>query len=184
LLNWTSRFSRRHITITPTECIQCRLCENSCPYDAIDLPLTSKNPEDKRTMGRKLIFITILIPFLMFVGGWTGSRLHEPLAGVNAKVRLAKQILNPVTEKDQPETFEIQAFKSQGKQQNQAFAEASAVLTEFYWGGWILGGFIGLVFGGLIAGRMITKHRTDFIPNKGTCLSCVRCVDYCPVKLP
>ena len=25
---------------------------------------------------------------------------------------------------------------------------------------------------------------TDYSPNKGTCLSCVRCVDYCPVKLP
>jgi NosR/NirI family transcriptional regulator, nitrous oxide reductase regulator len=184
LLNWTSRFSRKHITITPSNCIQCRLCENSCPYDAIDMPVTSKNPEDRSTMARKLIFITILIPFLMFAGGWTVSRLHEPLAGVNAKVRLAQQILNPVKEKNQAETFEIQAFKSQGKQQNQAFSEASVVLHKFYVGGWILGGFIGLVFGGLIAGRMITKHRTDYIPNKGTCLSCTRCVDYCPVKLP
>ena len=184
LLNWTSRFSRKHITITPAECIQCRLCENSCPYDAIDIPVTVKNPEDKRTMGRKLIFITFLIPFLMLAGGWTGSKLHEPLAGVNAKVRLAKQILNPVTDKNQAETFEIQAFKSAGKQQSQVFAEASEVLHQFYIGGWILGGFVGLVFGGLIAGRMITKHRTDYIPNKGTCFSCARCVDYCPVKLP
>ena len=184
LLNWASRFSRKHITVTPAECIQCRLCENSCPYDAIDMPVTSKNPEDKRTMARKLIFITFLIPILMLAGGWVGSRLHEPLAGVNAKVRLAKQILNPVTDKNQPETFEIEAFKSQGKQQSQAFAEASVVLHKFYIGGWILGGFIGLVFGGLITGRLMTKHRTDYTPNKGTCLSCVRCVDYCPVKLP
>jgi NosR/NirI family transcriptional regulator, nitrous oxide reductase regulator len=184
LLNWTSRFSRKHITITPAECIQCRLCENSCPYDAIDMPVTTKNPEDKGTMARKLIFITFLIPVLLLAGGWVGSRLHEPLAGVNAKVRLAKQILNPVTDKNQPETFEIEAFKSSGKQQSQAFAEASVVLHKFYIGSWILGGFIGLVFGGLIAGRMMTKHRTDYTPNKGTCLSCVRCVDYCPVKLP
>lgn len=184
LLNWVSRFSRKHITITPSNCIQCRLCENSCPYDAIDMPVTVKNPEDKRTMGRKLIFITFLIPFLMLAGGWTGSRLHEPLASVNAKVKLAKQILNPVTDKNQAETFEIEAFKSAGKQQAQVFAEASEVLHEFYIGGWILGGFIGLVFGGLIVGRMITKHRNDYIPNKGTCFSCVRCVDYCPVKLP
>ena len=183
LLNWTSRFSQRHITITPAECIQCRLCENSCPYDAIDIPVTVKNPEDKRTMGRKLIFITFLIPFLILAGGWTGSRLHEPFASVNAKVRLAKQILNPVTDKNQAETFEIQAFKSAGKQQSQVFTEASAVLHNFYIGGWILGGFIGLVFGGLIAGRMITKHHADYTPNKGTCFSCVRCVDYCPVKL-
>ena len=183
LLNWVSRFSHRHLTITPSNCIQCRLCEKSCPYDAIDMPVTTKNPDDKRTMGRKLIFITFLIPILMLAGGWAGSRLHEPLAGVNAKVRLAKQILNPVTEKGQAETFEIQAFKSQGKQQKQVFAEASEVLQKFYIGSWILGGFIGLVFGVLIAGWLITKHRTDYTPNKGTCFSCVRCVDYCPVKV-
>jgi len=184
LLNWVSRFSYRHLTITPAECIQCRLCENSCPYDAIDMPVTDKNPEDKRTMARKLIVVTILIPLLMVTTGWVGSRLSEPLASVNAKVRLAKQILNPVTAKNQAETFEIQAFKSQGKQQTQAFEEASVVLNKFYTGGWILGGFIGLVFGGLIASRMITKHRTDYTPNKGTCFSCARCVDYCPVGLP
>jgi NosR/NirI family nitrous oxide reductase transcriptional regulator len=184
LLNWTSRFSQKHLTITPAECIQCRLCENSCPYDAIDIPVTSKNPEDKRTIGRRLIFVTLLIPVLMLAGGWTGSQLHESLAGVNAKVRLAQQIINPVLDKNQAETFEIQAFKSQGKQQVQAFAEAAVVLKKFYIGGWLLGGFIGLVFGGLIAGRLITKHRTDYTPNKGNCFSCARCVDYCPVKLP
>ncbi len=184
LLNWSSRFSRRHLTITPSDCIQCRLCENSCPYDAIDIPVTVKNPEDKRTMARKLIFIIILIPVLIFAGGWTGSRLHESLAGVNAKVQLAKQIVSPPKDSNQPEAFEIQAFKSSGKQQSLAFAEASAMLEKFYLGGWLLGGFMGLVFGGLIAGRMITKHHTDYIPNKGTCFSCARCIDYCPVKMP
>jgi len=184
LLNWSSRFSRRHLTITPSDCIQCRLCENSCPYDAIDIPVTVKNPEDKRSMARKLIFIFILIPVLIFAGGWTGSRLHESLAGVNAKVWLAKQIVSPSKDSNQPETFEIQAFKSSGKQQSQAFAEASAMLGKFYLGGWLLGGFMGLVFGGLIAGHMITKHHTGYIPNKGTCFSCARCIDYCPVKMP
>ena len=184
LLNWSSRFSRRHLTITPSDCIQCRLCENSCPYDAIDIPATVKNPEDKRSMARKLIFIIILIPVLIFAGGWTGSRLHESLAGVNAKVQLAKQIVSPPKDSNQPETFEIQAFKSSGKQQSLAFAEASAMLGKFYLGGWLLGGFMGLVFGGLIAGLMITKHHTDYIPNKGTCFSCARCIDYCPVKMP
>ncbi len=118
----------------------------------------------------------------MLAGGWTGSQLHEQLAGVNSKVKLAKQILNPVTDKNQAETFEIEAFKSQGKQQSQAFAEAAEVLHQFYIGGWILGGFIGLVFGGLIAGRIISRYQADYVPNKGTCFSCTRCVDYCPVK--
>ena len=45
LLNWMSRFSWRHLTITPAGCIQCRLCENSCPYDAIDMPVTEKKQQ-------------------------------------------------------------------------------------------------------------------------------------------
>ena len=57
LLNWFSRFSRKHITITPSECIQCRLCEDSCPFDAIDIPRTGKNPEDKKVTLRKFILI-------------------------------------------------------------------------------------------------------------------------------
>jgi len=184
LLNWASRISRRHMSITPAECIQCRLCENSCPYDAIDMPVTLRNPEDKRTMARKLILITLLIPLLVFVGGWTASLVSEPLASVNAKVRLAKQIINPLTPEGKPETFEIQAFKSAGKQQSQAFTEAAEVLHDFYIGSWILGGFIGLFFGVFVAKRMTSRHRTDYTPNKGNCFSCARCIDFCPVKMP
>jgi NosR/NirI family transcriptional regulator, nitrous oxide reductase regulator len=181
LLNWTSRFSRRHLTITPAECIQCRLCENSCPYDAIDLPLTTKNPEGARSMGRKLLLLTLLIPLLMLAFGYAASRLHEPLASVNPKVRLAKQILEP-EKAGQPETFEMEAFRSSGKPLQEAFAEATEVLRKFYLGSWILGGFIGLVIGGLIAGRMMSRYNPDYVPNKGNCFSCARCVDYCPVK--
>ncbi len=182
LLNWTSRFSRRHLTITPAACIQCRLCENSCPYDAIDIPVTGKNPESKQTRFRKLIFITLLMPVLVVAGGWTGSRLHETLAGVNPKVRLARELMSPARDTGQPETFEITAFRSSGTPVTRLYAEASVLLEKFYTGGWILGGFLGLVFGLVIAGRMLKRHNPDYVLNKGTCFSCARCVDYCPVK--
>jgi NosR/NirI family nitrous oxide reductase transcriptional regulator len=182
LLNWISRFSWRHITITPTTCIQCRLCEDSCPYDAIDMPVADKNPEDRPVTLRKLILICVLVPFFAILGGYTGSRLHETLADVNGKVRLAKALLEPSTSYDQPETFEIAAYKSSGKPISQVYTEASLVLRKFYIGSWILGGFIGLVFGIILAGRLIIAYRTEYTPNKGRCFSCTRCVDYCPVK--
>jgi len=182
LLNWISRFSRRHITITPSNCIQCRLCEESCPYDAIDFPLIRKNPEDKKTILRKFVLICALIPLLVAMGGYLGSKMHETLASVNSKVSLARDVNNPGKMKEQPETYEIKAFKSSGKTPEQLYSEVMPLLRNFNTGGWIFGGFVGLVFGLLIAGRMMSRYRTDYIPNKGTCFSCTRCVDYCPIK--
>ncbi len=182
LLNWVSRVSWRHITITPTECIQCRLCEESCPYDAIDMPVTDGNPEERLVTTRKLILICLLVPFFAILGGWTGSRLHETLAGDSPKVRLAKTLADPVKSRHQPETFEITAYKSSGKPLAQVYDDARSVLRQFYFGGWILGCFIGLVFGIILAGRLLTRYRTDYTPNRGACYSCARCVDYCPVE--
>ncbi len=38
LLGWMSWLSPRQVTITPNECILCKLCEDSCPFDAIVIP--------------------------------------------------------------------------------------------------------------------------------------------------
>jgi polyferredoxin len=38
LLSLGSRFAWRHATITPDECVVCSLCENSCPFNAIEQP--------------------------------------------------------------------------------------------------------------------------------------------------
>jgi NosR/NirI family transcriptional regulator, nitrous oxide reductase regulator len=182
LLNWFSRFSRKHITITPTECIQCRLCEDSCPYDAISMPLIGKNPEDKRSRRKKLMMASFLVPFLVVAGGYLGSAVHGTLASVNKKVQLAQVISDPKTLKSLEDTYEIKAFRSSGKTTEQVISEGSGILNDFRTGGWIFGGFMGLVFGLLIARRMITTYRADYVPDKGRCFSCVRCVDYCPIK--
>ncbi|TSA30055.1 MAG: 4Fe-4S binding protein [Bacteroidetes bacterium] len=182
LLNWVSRFSKYHLTITPSVCIQCRLCEDSCPYEAIEKPVTVKNPDSRKRMVRKFMLIVLLSPFFMLLGGWTGSHIHESLARVNGKVRMAEEILHPKRIAGQSETIEMTAFKASGKPAKELYAEVTGILREFYIGGWILGGFVGLTIGGLLAGRLITRYRTDFEPNRGTCFSCARCVDYCPVK--
>ncbi|MBK7175321.1 MAG: 4Fe-4S binding protein [Bacteroidales bacterium] len=183
LLNWFSRYSRRHMTITPAHCIQCRLCEGSCPYDAIEIPVTeTKNHDNTKQRLKRLIMMSFIIPLLMVVGGYTGYLLHETLAGVHSKVRLANQVINTEVSPLKAETFEIQAYKSSGKTQAQVLKEAGIVLSKFKKGSIILGGFIGLLFGLLIAGKLLKRHNPDYIPHKGRCFSCARCIDYCPVK--
>lgn len=182
LLNWISRFSWYHLTITPSQCIQCRLCEESCPFDAIEKPVTGKIPENRQTRVRKFILITFLIPFFSLAGGWSGSLLHESLAHVNRTVRLAEELLHQEKAQELPESLEMIAFKASGKPVQAIYAEASIKLRQFYIGGWILGGFLGLTIGVLMASRLIQRHHTSYEPNRGNCLSCARCVDYCPVQ--
>jgi ferredoxin len=182
ILNWISRFSWKHLTITPSVCVQCRLCEDSCPYEAIVKPGPWKNPESRRTMVRKFLSGVVLIPVFIFLGGWTGSLLHESLARVNGKVRLAEELLYPAKGLQSPETKELIAFKASGKPAQELYVEATEILNRFYAGGWILGGFIGLAIGAFLLGKLFSRHRTDYEPNRGACFSCARCIDYCPVQ--
>jgi ferredoxin len=122
-----------------------------------------------------------MIPFFMVLGGFTLSRLHETFAGVNGKVQLAKMLSEPTDNGIKPEPFELTAFKSSGKPVREVYEEASVIISDFYTGSWVLGCFLGLAFGFTLAGRLLPKYRTDYVPNRGTCFSCARCVDYCPV---
>jgi len=180
LLNWVSRFSKKHMTITPTTCIQCRLCEDSCPMGAINLPLEKPKENRNKTVKRLMIF-SFIIPLLVLGGGWTGARFHENLASVNPKVRLAQEMLNFNEEITDDTSEEIKAFKTSGQPLEELYAEASVILKKFHLGGWLLGGFIGLVFGFTLAGLSVFRYRKDYTPDKGTCLSCLRCTEYCPV---
>ena len=181
LLNWMSRFSWKHMTITPAQCIQCRLCENACPYDAIDYPQTKKNPEGRRKQLNRLIVLLFLLPVMILGGVWTGGKIHRTLAGVNSRVRLARILQSASVSKDQPEIPEITAFRSSGIQQQQLNTEVSSIEHDFLTGSRIFGGSIGLVFGFTLIRLILTPYQTDYIPNKGTCFSCAKCMDYCPV---
>jgi ferredoxin len=182
LLNLFSRLSGKHMTITPTDCIQCRLCENSCPFDAIEKPVEVKVLDNRQAAVKRLMVLSLLIPLLMLAGGWVGSRFHENLADVNPKVRLANHLLE--NQEDVPLEIEeeITAFRTSGTPPEELYAEVAGIIRDFYWGGWILGAFIGLVFGLTLAGLTRFQHRVDYVPNKGTCLSCARCMEYCPVR--
>jgi NosR/NirI family transcriptional regulator, nitrous oxide reductase regulator len=182
LLNLISRFSKKHITITPVNCIKCRLCENSCPFGAIEKPTETRDMENKSIALRRFVLLSVIIPLLVVIGGYTGSRFHENLAVVNPKVHLAKEVL--MFEKDSTMVLDedIKAFRTSGKTSSELYAEANSILDDFYTGGWILGGFVGLVFGLTLASVSIFRYRNDYEPNKGTCFSCARCFDYCPVK--
>ncbi len=184
LLNWMSRFAWKHMTITPAGCIQCRLCEYACPYDAIEVPQTAKDPAGRRRQINRLVLLFGLLPVLVAGGALTGVMLHPALAGINAKVRLARMLDDAPTAGSREEIPEITAFRSSGVPQPQLMEEAAAIVRTFRTGSGLFGGFIGLVVGITLIGLIRTPYRTGYVPHAGRCFSCAKCMDYCPVVKP
>jgi ferredoxin len=174
--------SWKHLTITPAECIDCKLCENSCPVDAIKKPVAEPVSTSQDT--RRFLLAVILIPFMILLGGYIGSQSHIYLSRVNHTIQLAELLITDPEVRNDPDNLDVQAFLTSGKSMNELINEAALIRDKFYTGGWWVGGFLGLAFGLLFTGKTIFRFRKDYIPDKGNCVSCGRCMTYCPVGTP
>jgi len=180
LLGWMSKFSSKHVTITPAACIQCKLCSNSCPFGAIDEPVVETGK--RRSNVNRLMTYFVILPLWIGIGGFAGSMMHVPLSRFNQSVYMAEQIVEYPEVKNDPDNIDVRTFMSSGESTEQLVLEADAIRNKFYLGGWLLGGFMGLVIGTSLIGLSTFRKREDWEPNKTNCLSCARCLEYCPVK--
>jgi len=118
----------------------------------------------------------------MVIGGLAGSLLHVPLAKFNKTVYLAEQIVGTPEVLEDPDNIDVQTFLQSEESIDDLVLRAEGILSDFYWGGWILGAFMGLVIGLTLVRLSVHRERKDYEPDKVNCLSCGRCIDYCPVK--
>ncbi|MBS0000265.1 MAG: 4Fe-4S binding protein [Cyclobacteriaceae bacterium] len=182
LLNWMSANSWKHLSITPAECIDCKLCDQSCPVDAINKP--AAEPVSTHADTRRFLLSLILIPVLVFLGGFILSKSHIYLSRANHTVQLAELLITNPEVRNDPENLDVQAFLTSGKTLDLLVNEAAVIRRNFKTGGWWVGGFFGLAFGLIFAGKTVFRNRKDYTPDKGNCLSCGRCMNYCPVGKP
>jgi ferredoxin len=180
LLGWMSKFSSKHMTITPAACIQCKLCANSCPFGAIDEPIVETGK--RRSNVNRLMVYFVILPLWIGAGGFAGSMMHIQLSRFNKTVFISEQIVEHPEVKSDPKNIDVRTFMSSGKSTEQLVLEADKIRREFYIGSWLLGGFMGLVIGSSLIGLSTFRKREDWEPNRTNCLSCARCMEYCPVK--
>jgi NosR/NirI family nitrous oxide reductase transcriptional regulator len=180
ILRQFSRTSRRRVTITPDDCINCRLCEDACPFGAIDKPTAPWSVEtyakDKKTLG----LLIVLVPILALSGGWLASALAPATSRMHATVRLAERIYLENTGELTDTTDATDAFRATGKPTQHLYAEASTIRNQFRLGGWMIGIFVGAVAGLKLINHSIRWQRTEYQANRANCFACGRCYNYCP----
>jgi ferredoxin len=180
ILRQLSRLSKWRVTITPDECIQCRLCEDSCPFGAIRKPAAQWPEKEYHIAKKRLAFLLLLLPVLVFLGGWAGSSLKGITSQAHETVRLAKQIHMEEAGETQETTDASTAFRATGQDVKELYKQASIIRSRFEIGGWFFGGFIGLVIGLKLIGLSVWRQRTEYEANRASCLACGRCYKYCP----
>lgn len=180
LLNWMSRLSKWHTTVTPTECIQCKLCEDACHIDAIKKPQTIK-AESNQIGTKRLTVLVVLIPLFIFFGGFIVSQLYKPLSTVHPTVKLAEEINYEIKIGKKTDTEESKAFHKSGMPKEQLFADAAVIQSQFHKGSWIAGGFLGLFFAIALISSSVARPVKDYTPHRGNCVSCGKCYKSCPV---
>jgi NosR/NirI family nitrous oxide reductase transcriptional regulator len=183
LLRWLSRLSIVHLATTPDSCVNCSLCGDACPVDAIHGPDLAPRRAG-RSERHALILAIAALPVLVGLGALLGAELAPVLAGVHPTVRLAAQIAREdavtATGAVPATTLESVTFRSTQMAPAELQAEAATVRATFRTGGPLAGGFVLLV---IALGIIATWRRlpsVDHHPDRGECIGCGRCFSYCP----
>jgi ferredoxin len=186
LLKLGSTVARFRVRVTPDYCTQCRLCEASCPFGAMREPDTGK-PETKSLRGerQRLAMLLALVPLLMAGGGWLGSRFSVPASRLHPSVGLAETFLRerntpPKTGVLSPDDLALERARQAPAE---LLSQATQIRNKFYTGGWLFGGWVGLVIGVKLISVSLRRKRTDYEPDRGSCVACARCFEYCPNEL-
>ena len=180
VLRWLSRLSKWHVRIPPEECIKCGLCEDACPYGAIREPTVDQSPVERRRGRRRLALLLVLVPVLVALGAWLGSYLGPPLAQMDPTVRLAERVRWEQTGAAEGTTDASDAFYESGRPAVDLYQAAIDRGRLFATAGTWLGLWIGLVVGGKLVHLSIRRRREEYVPDRGSCVSCGRCFWYCP----
>ncbi len=183
LLGWMSRFSKYHLDIPPSPCVSCRLCEDSCPYNAIDMPTPQHLKEDPEVGKKRLRGFVFASPVIIAIGAIVGYMMYEPLSRMHPTVTLSEQIAaEDVGLLEVNSSLETETARGLDRTTEQLHSEAMAIRENFKTGGAWLGGFLGLIVALKLIGLSKVPKLDVYTPHKETCFSCGRCYPYCPVE--
>jgi ferredoxin len=179
LLSLFSRVSIWKIKITPS-CINCDLCRNACPVDAIRPPYGNKVKESRLQGVKRILMYLVFLPVMAVAGAFILRMMSDTLSQANKDVRLYNMAVQYERHPDIQQPLEVEAFYGQGGTLEELTGRIEEIQSRFSIFSTVAGALIGLVIGLMLIGLSVKRTRKTYEIDDAACVNCGRCFSYCP----
>jgi Fe-S-cluster-containing hydrogenase component 2 len=180
ILSLFSRISFRQVKITKKDCINCQLCHNSCPVDAILSPYENKLKESRSVGVNRILRYMVFLPLMVIAGAVTMYMLSEKFSKVNKDVKLYDMVTENEIKPQEVQSLELQVFYSEEKTVEELEAQLDEIKEDFRLWSAIIGAFFGLIIALTLINLSTKRTRKSYKIDNANCVSCGRCFSYCP----
>ncbi len=183
LLSIFGKFSMKKMEVTKKGCINCTLCHNSCPVDALRPPYANKTKEDRSVGVKRLLLYFIMLPLLTAAGALLLGTNSDNLSQANKDVYLYTLLQMQESDSEMEMPKEVVAFHEMGRSMDELAEKVEGIKDEFRLYAYLVGAMIGFVIGMKLINLSVKRTRKTYEIDHSACVACGKCFDYCPQNI-
>jgi NAD-dependent dihydropyrimidine dehydrogenase PreA subunit len=169
--------------MTKKPCINCELCHNACPVDAIKPPYDNKVKESRLQGVKRILNYFVLLPLMVVAGAFLMRSVSSDLSRVHKDVKLYDMVMQHEAAPQDILSLELEAFYGQGNTVENLTVTYQAIQSKFKYYATIAGGLFGLIIGIILINLSVKRTRKLYEINHKDCVACGRCFSYCPQNI-